>query len=86
MLCPNCNEMILRDARQADECMVHERNSKKIVPCPCCYGWGEHIEGSNTGARRVCSLCKGRRMVVERVIYEVVPEIKKADAGKESKK
>jgi len=77
MICPNCNEMFQKDGTEIDGCLETVRNGIRVMPCPCCYGWGEHVDRSFTPeTRRVCELCKGRRMVIEHITYEAVPEIK----------
>ena len=74
MLCPHCNEFIHGDGRQKDDgCLPLEKQSCRIIPCPCCYGWGEHVVDSiSSGKKRVCTTCLGRRMVLEHITYTPV--------------
>ena len=76
MLCPNCQEFMIEDARvKHDGCMEYSENGYQIIQCPCCYGWGQHIVDSQTGEKRICTLCKGIRVVKKKIIYETVENL-----------
>jgi hypothetical protein len=62
--CPNCNEFIHEE--EPGECKPMEGNGMRIIPCPCCYGWGEH------SCSKKCETCGGLRMVIEKIVYEKV--------------
>jgi len=64
--CENCGEFVRDDSGL--ECKPLKGNGMKIMPCPCCYGWGLHGE-------RLCTTCNGKRMVIEKIIYERIKDI-----------
>lgn len=60
------------------ECSLGMYESSSVIVCPCCYGWGEH---QNIKPKHVekwkCTLCKGKRLVIERKTFEPVEDLVK---------
>ena len=65
--CPNCNEYIRPET--PGKCLPLKGKGRRVIPCPCCYGWGRHEGWIDTP---VCETCGGKRMVIEKIIYERV--------------
>jgi hypothetical protein len=74
LVCPDCHNLI-REFEAPDICLPMKRGGCRVIPCPCCYGWGKHVE-------RVCETCDGKRMVIETITYEKVEEVQNEKQNK----
>ncbi len=70
--CGNCHEFIVPE--NPESCLPLKDGGSKIIPCPCCYGWGTHPAVGKK--KNICETCGGKRMVIEHRSFERVKDIK----------
>lgn len=70
VFCSKCFEYVKPE--DIDACWPLKGNGCRVMACPCCCGWGEHhtIDG-----KKICTMCGGKRMVIEKKMYERVKDI-----------